>query len=79
LLHELLTLLASLDHSIARLDREIAERLHPFEALITRIDEVRGLARRGIEVLFGELGWDMSQFPDAAHAACLRGYLPRQS
>ncbi len=76
LLQELLTLVASLDHSIARLDREIAERLHPFEALITRIDEVTGLARRGIEVLFGELGWDMSQFPDAAHAASWVGICP---
>ena len=69
LLEELLHLVATLDGSIGRLDREIAERLRPLDALIERIDEVTGLSRRSIEVLLGELGWDMSRFPDAAHAA----------
>ncbi|WP_075164195.1 IS110 family transposase [Ktedonobacter racemifer] len=68
-LEELLQLIATLDHSIARFDREVAERLHQFDALIERMDAVTGLSRRSIEVLLGELGWDMSHFPDAAHAA----------
>ncbi len=68
-LEELLPLSASLDRSMARFDREVAERLGRFDALIARIDAVTGLSRRSIEVLFGELGWDMSRFPDAAHAA----------
>ncbi len=76
LLQELLQLSATLDRSIARLDREIADRLHPHDALIERIDEVTGLSRRSIEVLLGELGWDMSQFPDAAHAASWVGICP---
>jgi transposase len=38
LLRELLELLAVLDHSIDRFDREIAERLRPYDALIERID-----------------------------------------
>jgi transposase len=76
LLVELLQLIATLDRSIARLDREIAERLHQHEALIDRIDEVTGLSRRSIEVLLGELGWDMSRFPDAAHAASWVGICP---
>lgn len=78
LLRELLQLLAALDHSIDRFDREIAERLRPYDALIERIDEVTGLSRRGIEVLLGELGWDMSRFPDAAHAASWVGICPGQ-
>jgi transposase len=78
LLRELLELLAVLDHSIDRFDREIAERLRPYDALIERIDEVTGLSRRGIEVLLGELGWDMSRFPDAAHAASWVGICPGQ-
>jgi transposase len=69
LLEELLQLIATLNRAIARLDREIAERLRPHDARISRIDEVMGLSRRSIEVLLGELGWDMSRFPDAAHAA----------
>jgi transposase len=76
LLEELLPLIASLDRSIARFDREVAERLRRFDALITRIDAVTGLSRGSIEVLFGELGWDMSRFPDAAHAASWVGICP---
>jgi len=75
-LEELLPLIASLDRSMARFDREVAERLGRFDALIARIDAVTGLSRRSIEVLFGELGWDMSRFPDAAHAASWVGICP---
>jgi transposase len=78
LLEELLPLIATLDRSIARFDREIAERLRRFDALIERIDAVTGLSRRSIEVLLGELGWDMSHFPDAAHAASWVGICPGQ-
>ena len=77
-LEELLQLIATLDHSIARFDREVAERLRHLDALIERIDAVTGLSRRSIEVLFGELGWDMSHFPDAAHAASWVGICPGQ-
>src|SRR5260370_5408202 len=76
LLAELLQLIATLDRSIAHLDREIAERLRPHDALIERIDAVTGLARRSIEALLGELGWDMSHFADAAHAASWGGICP---
>ncbi len=76
LLEELLQLIATLDRSIARFDQEIAERLRRFDALIARIDAVTGLSRRSIEVLLGELGWDMSHFPDAAHAASWVGICP---
>jgi transposase len=76
LLEELLPLIATLDRSIGRFDREIAERLHWLDALIARLDAVTGLSRRSIEVLFGELGWDMSRFPDAAHAASWVGICP---
>ncbi len=76
LLEELLQLIRSLDHSIGRLDREIAERLRPFEELIKRLDAIPGLARRAIEVLLAELGWEMDQFPDAEHAASWVGLCP---
>ena len=76
LLEELLQLIATLNRAIARFDGEIAERLRPHDALISRIDEVTGLSRRSIEVLLGELGWDMSHFPDAAHAASWVGICP---
>jgi transposase len=77
-LEELLPLIATLDRSIARFDREVAQRLQQFDALIERIDAVTGLSRRSIEVLLGELGWDMSRFPDAAQAASWVGICPGQ-
>jgi transposase len=46
------------------------------DPLIERIDAVTGLSRRSIEVLLGELGWDMSRFPDPAHAASWVGICP---
>ncbi len=76
LLQELLQLIGTLDRSITRLDREIAARLRPLDGLIERIDEITGLSRRSIEVLLGELGWDMSRFPAAAHAASWVGICP---
>ena len=76
LLEELLPLIATLDRSIGRLDWEIAERLRQHDGLIARIGEVTGLSRRSIEVLLGELGWDMNHFPDAAHAASWIGICP---
>jgi transposase len=76
LLEELLQLIATLNRAIGRFDQEIAERLRSHDALIERIDEVTGLSRRSIEVLLGELSWDMSRFPDAAHAASWVGICP---
>ena len=59
-LEEPLQLIATLDHVIARFDREVAERLRRFDALIERMDAVTGLSRHSIEVLLGELGWEMA-------------------
>ncbi|MBO0783023.1 MAG: IS110 family transposase [Ktedonobacteraceae bacterium] len=52
-LEELLQLIETLDHSIARFDREIAERLRWLDPLIERIDAVTGLARRSIARVVG--------------------------
>lgn len=77
-LEELFRLIASADQAIARFDREVAERLRRCDDLIERLDAVTGLSRRSSEVLLGELGWDMSHFPDAAHAASWVGICPGQ-
>jgi transposase len=76
LLRELLGLIDYQDRAIERLDRQIAEHLRPFEEQIARIDAGTGLARRGIEIVLAELGTEMSQFPDAAHAASWVGICP---
>ena len=76
LLRELLEMIQLHDQAIARLDAEVAERLRPYEEQIQRLDAIPGLNRRCIEVLFAEVGWDMSPFPDAAHLASLVGICP---
>jgi transposase len=76
LLRELLELIQQHEEAIARLDQEIAERLQPQEEMIERLDAITGLNRRSIEVLFAEIGWDMTPFPDAAHLASLIGICP---
>jgi transposase len=76
LLRELLEMIQQHDQAIARLDAEIEERLRPYDEQIRRLDAIPGLGRRCIEVLFAEVGWDMSPFPDAAHLASLVGICP---
>lgn len=67
MLRSQLDLLDHLDRQIAELDAEVAERMRPFEALITRLDEIHGIGRRSAEQILAEIGTDMSRFPTAAH------------
>jgi len=76
LLRELLEMIQHHDQAIFRLDHDIEERLRPYDAQIQRLDAIPGLNRRSIEILFAEVGWDMSAFPDAAHLASLVGICP---
>jgi transposase len=59
----------SLDEMIGRLDAEIAEREHPFEDTIERLDTIPGFGRRNAENLLAEIGTDMSRFPTGRHLA----------
>ncbi len=58
-----------LDQEIARLDREVEERMRPFEADMERIDAIPGLGKRLVEQVVAEIGLDMSLFPSAKHLA----------
>ena len=77
-LRELLQMIDSQEWAIARLDRQIEERLRPFEETIRRLDAITGVSRHTIEVLFAEVGWDMRPFSDAAHLASWAGLCPGQ-
>jgi transposase len=76
LLREILDLIHQHELAIARLDQDLAERLQPLKETIERLDAITGLNRRSIEVLFAEVGWDMTPFPDASHLASLVGICP---
>ena len=56
-----------LDRSIAELDRQIEERMAPFEWALKLLDEIPGIGRRVAETIIAEVGLDMSQFPSAKH------------
>ena len=65
-----------LDETIAKVSTESAERLRPFAAELTRLDEIPGVGRWTAEVIIAELGTDMSRFPTDRHAASWAGLCP---
>ena len=65
-----------LDETLERLSAEIAERLRPFDALLTNLDAIPGVGRRTAETLLAEIGTDMRRFPSAAHLASWAGMCP---
>lgn len=77
--HQIMMLKMQLDHieyldrMIEKLDREVAERLAPFNELIDRLDEIPGVGRRSVEEILAEIGTDMSRFPTHRHLASWAG------
>jgi transposase len=69
ILQEQLGHLAELDERITRLDEEIEERLHPFEADLIRLRTIPGIGFRVAQEVTAEIGFDMSRFPSAPHLA----------
>jgi transposase len=78
LLAQHLVHLDDLDEQVAAVSAEIAERLHPFEDLLERLDTLPGVGRYTAEVLLAELGPDLSAFPSAADLASWAGVVPGQ-
>jgi transposase len=76
LLAEQLAHLDGLDQLIARISAQIAERVHPVDEVIERLDAIPGVGRRIAEVLVAEVGTDMGRFPSAAHLASWAGVCP---
>jgi transposase len=65
-----------LNEAIARVSREIEERLGPFEETLARLQTVPGVGPRTAEVLMAEVGRDMSRFPSHRHLASWAGLCP---
>jgi transposase len=65
-----------LNEAIARVNREIEERLRPFEDTLARLQTVPGVGLRTAEVLMAEVGTDMSRFPSHGHLASWAGLCP---
>ena len=65
-----------LDEAIERLDAQIGEQMHPFEATIQRWDSLPGINRRIAEIVIAEVGADLKPFEDADHLASWAGMCP---
>ncbi|RKL61385.1 IS110 family transposase [Thermoanaerobacteraceae bacterium SP2] len=65
-----------LDEEIAKLDKEIEERMRPFEQELALLDTIPGVGRKIAEQIIAEIGTDMDQFPTAAHLASWVGICP---
>jgi len=76
LLAEQLAHIAELDERVERVSAEMAERLHPFEDALVRLDTIPGVGRRTAETLLAEVGPDVSRFPTAGHLASWAGMCP---
>jgi transposase len=69
MLREMLGHIDELDARIARLDKEVADRLDSFQTIIERLDRITGIGLRTAQDVIAEITADMSRFPSAAHLA----------
>lgn len=65
-----------LEEAIATLSRELETRLEPFRRQIELLKTIPGVQDRTAEMILGEVGGDMDQFPSAAHLATWAGVCP---
>lgn len=64
------------DVTINELTGRIDELLNPYEAAVSLLVTIPGVARRGAQVILAEIGTDMSRFPTAGHLASWAGMCP---
>ena len=64
------------DTTIDELTARIDELLDPYEAAVTLLVTIPGVARRSAQVILAEIGADMSRFPTAGHLASWAGMCP---
>jgi transposase len=58
-----------LEEQVTALDREVAERMRPFQKELEALDAIPGCAQRSAESFLAEVGADMSRFPTHRHLA----------
>lgn len=74
------TLLTQLDFLTAQIE-EVSARIKvispsPFETAVRSLCTIPGVEQRTAEAVVAEIGWDMKQFPTAAHLASWAGVCP---
>jgi len=78
LLGRILAHIDFLEESLEEVQREIEERLAPFEEAVTLAQSVIGIQATAAAAIVAEIGIEMHRFPSDKHLARLRGYQPGQ-
>jgi transposase len=78
LITQILSKIDFLEEAIATLTDEIDRQVRPFEAAVTRLMTIPGLARRNAITVLAETGGDMRPFPSAAHLCSWAAICPGQ-
>jgi len=76
MLREQLLHISDLETVIADVEKEIGERLDPFETAVARLMTIPGVGRRVAEVIVVEVGEDASHFPSDRQLASWAGLCP---
>jgi transposase len=76
LLRELLDHFYFVESKMQRIEKEVAERLDPFQSEIAQLCTIPGVDRVTAWGLLAEIGLNMNQFPDAQHLASWAGLCP---
>jgi transposase len=69
LLRQLYDHLLFTEGKLREIEQEIARRMRPFEEEVARLCTIPGVDRVTAHGLLAEIGWNMDQFPSAAHLA----------
>lgn len=72
-----LTLIETLETSIAQLDQEITKAVDPFRGTVERLTEVPGLSDVSVPAVLGEIGVDMTRFKTHQHLVSWARLCPR--
>jgi transposase len=78
LLRRILAHIDFLEASIVHVQREIEERLTPFEEAVTLVQSVIGIQATAAAAIVAEIGTEMSRFPSDKHLPRWRGHQPGQ-
>jgi len=69
-------MIASYDTAIAKLDREIEQRMEPYRDQSERLQSIPGVKKTTAESIVAEIGVDMSRFPSHSHLSSWAGVSP---
>jgi transposase len=72
-----LTHIAALDIAVADVEARIREALAPFRAAVSLLMTMPGVSETAAAVILGEIGDDMSKFPNTGHLLSWAGLCPR--